>query len=87
MGCLYFVWVLIIPILRYTSWDIYRNYSQQYLVENICRGRQGLSSTGRGHAAIHCHGYHSGCDETHRTNRGLGVACQHPGDGERGREG
>ena len=63
-------------------------YSQQYLVGNICHGRQGLFSTGRGHAAVHCHGYHPGCDETHRTTRGLGVACQHPGDGEkeRGRE-
>ena len=56
------------------------------MVENRCRGRQGLSSTGQGHAEVRCPGYHPGCDETHRTAHGLGVACQDPGDGERKRE-
>ena len=56
------------------------------MVGNRCRGRQGLSSTGQGHAEVRCPGYHPGCDETHRTARALGVACQDPGDGKRKRE-
>ena len=56
------------------------------MVGNRCHGKQGLSSTGQGHAEVHCPGHHPGCDETHRTARGLGVACQDPGDSERKRE-